>query len=164
MEPSGPSAEPSAPLEKVVTAALERLVAAGRVKVQEGGAWLAALDGFRYRVQRQGDHPLLHLWSVERDLVRRVLQISEDGPERLALEVVRLGRARPELLEFLAVEEDGRNSRRAVRERFCARFRDLLSEKFPDETPVGLTTAANLRYSLSGNYTRGLLVRDSDGW
>ena len=74
--------------------ALSRMLAAGRVEVRENGAWLAALEEFRFEVRQQDDAALLHLWSEERDLVRRVTRIICEEPERLALEVARLGRAR----------------------------------------------------------------------
>lgn len=50
-------------LAQALSEALERLVAAGRVEVRENGAWLAALEGFRYELRQHGDVLLLHLWS-----------------------------------------------------------------------------------------------------
>jgi len=150
-------------LSQAVSEALERILGAGRVKVQEAGVWLATLEGFQYEVRRQGDAPLLHLWAEEHSLVRRVLRITEESPGRLALEVLRLGRTRPDCLEFLSQERGG-NNKRAGRERFRARFHELLTQQFPDEKPVSLTTAAKLQHSLSGNYVRGLLTADSSRW
>lgn len=143
--------------------ALARLLAAGRVEVQENGAWLAALEGFRYEVRQQGDAALLHLWADEGNLVRRVLRIVSQDPQRLALEVARLGRSRPARLEFLAAQRK-RPAGRITRERFRARFRELLAQQFPDESIVSLTAAADLEHSLSGNYVRGLLRAASRAW
>ncbi len=154
-------------LAHAVTEALERLRAAGRVEVQEDGAWLAALEGFGYEVREQGDVVLLHLWSAQRSLVRRVLGLADNrnGGARgettgLALEVARLGHKSPSRLEFAAPAAQ-RPQARIAREQFRARFRDLLLEQFPDEKVTSLTNAADLKHSLSGSYTRGTVESDS---
>ncbi|HEY1866393.1 MAG TPA: hypothetical protein VGG55_04920, partial [Candidatus Acidoferrales bacterium] len=162
-------------LAQGLTEALERMCAAGRVEVQEDGTWLAALEGFRYEVREHGEIVLLHLWSEQRSLVRRVLgfagKLSSDNPDepnpaapdRLALEVERMGRASPSRLEF-ALPASERGAGRVAREQFRARFRDLLAEQFADEKIASLTCAADLKHSLSGNYTRGLLEAGSHAW
>lgn len=150
-------------LAGAVTEALDRLLAAGHVEVHENGAWLATVEDFRYELRQQGDVLLLHLWSAESNVVRRVLRIEEGGLDRLALEVARFSRSRPERLEFLSAPAS-RAPGRVLREQFCARLRDLLARQFPDGALVSLTAAADLKHSLSGNYPRGILVEDSRGW
>jgi hypothetical protein len=150
-------------LAGAVSEALDRLLGAGRVEVRENGAWLAAVEDFRYELRRQGDVLLLHLWSAESNVVRRVLRIEESGPDSLALEVARFSRPRPDRLEFVSATA-GRPSGRVFREQFCARFRDLLARQFPDDKLASLTAAADLKHSLSGNYPRGILRADSRGW
>jgi hypothetical protein len=150
-------------LAGAVTEALDRLLAAGRVEVRGNGAWLATIEDFRYELRQQGDVLLLHLWSAESNVVRRVLRIEEHEAGRLALEVARFSRARPDRLEFVAAPA-GRAPGRILREQFCARFRDLLARQFPDESLVSLTAAADLKHSLSGNYPRGILRADSRAW
>src|ERR1700684_395512 len=102
-------------LSGAVTEALDRLLAAGRVEVRENGAWLAPVEDFRYELRQQGDVLLLHLWSAERNAVRRVLRIDEGPPDRLTLEVARFGRARPDRLEFVSAPT-GRAPGRVLRE------------------------------------------------
>ena len=143
--------------------ALSRMLAGGRVEVRENGTWLAALEGFRFEVRQQEDAALLHLWSEERDLVLRVTRILCQEPERLALEVLRLGRARAARLEFLAAKRN-RPAGRVMREQFRVRFQALLARQFPDETVDSLTAAPDLEHSLSGSYVRGLLRAASGGW
>ena len=150
-------------LAGAVTEALDRLLDAGRVEVRENGAWLAAVEDFRYELRQQGDVLLLHLWSAESNVVRRVLRIEEDGAEGLALEVARFSRPRPDRLEFVSAPA-GRTPGRILREQFCARFRDLLARQFPDDELTSLTAAADLKHSLSGNYPRGILHADSRAW
>ena len=143
------------PLAEVLEAALARLLAAGPLEVSENGVWLARLDRFQYRVRNNGASPLLHLWSQDTNLALRVLRIAEELPERLTLEVSRLGQEQPRRFEFTA-QLRNRRPGRATRERFQARFRELLDEQFADETWVSLATAAKLQHSLSGNYARGV--------
>jgi hypothetical protein len=150
-------------LAGAVTEALDRLLAAGRVEVRENGAWLATVEDFRYELRQQGDVLLLHLWSAESNVVRRVLRVEEDEPGRLALEVARFSRLPPERLEFVSAPA-GRRPGRVLREQFGARFRDLLARQFPDDELVSLTAAADLKHSLSGNYPRGILRADSCAW
>jgi len=150
-------------LAGAVTEALDRLLAAGRVEVRENGAWLATVEDFRYELRQQGDVLLLHLWSAENNVVRRVLRIEEGEPGSLTLEVARFSRPKPDRLEFVSAP-DGRAPGRILREQFCARFRDLLVRQFPDDELASLTAAADLRHSLSGNYPRGILRGDSHAW
>lgn len=150
-------------IEGTITAALGRLLDAGRVEVRENGAWLAALEDFQYELRQQGDLLLLHLWSADSNLVRRVARVENDAVDRLTLEVGRFGRARPERLEFFASPKTPARGR-VLREKFSARFRDLLARQFPDGELVSLTTAADLEHSLSGNYPRGILREASRTW
>jgi hypothetical protein len=150
-------------LAHAVEQALARLQDAGRVEVRENGAWLAALEGFSYEVRAQNGASLLHLWSGQRNQVRRVTRIVADEPQRLALEVARLGRSRPMRLEFLTARKRPPLTR-LTREQFRIRFQDLLSQRFPDATVSGLTVAPDLEHSLSGNYVRGLLRFGASSW
>jgi hypothetical protein len=143
--------------------ALARILASGRVEIRENGTWLAALEGFQYEIRRQNGAALLHLWSAQRSQVRTVTRIVREEPERLALEVSRLGRPRPAKLEFLTTRKQPAAAR-IVREQFRVRFQDILSHRFPDETVVSLTTAADLEHSLSGSYARGLIRNGSTTW
>src|ERR1039458_9401907 len=86
-----------------VRRALDGLCATGAPEVRENGEWLAALDGVRYEVRAQGGAALLHLWSAQRSLVRRVVRVAEESRERVVVEVVRLGHSRHAQLEFVAV-------------------------------------------------------------
>jgi hypothetical protein len=142
---------------------LSRMLAGGRVEVRENGTWLATLEGFRFEVRQQHNAALLHLWSEEHDLVRQVTRVLCRQPERLALEVLRLGRARAARLEFLTAKRK-RPAGRVTREQFRARFQALLARQFPDETLESLTAAADLEHSLSGSYVRGLLRAASGAW
>ena len=143
--------------------ALAELAASGPVEIHENDQWLAALSGVRYEVRSQGSYALLHLWSDERNLVRRVLRVAEQSADRLVLEVQRFGRSKPDKLEFVVAGAE-RPAQRLAREKFRARFRQLLAQQFSDEQIDALTTAPDLEHSLSGCYTRGLVHRGRQAW
>src|SRR5580704_17270633 len=80
---------------------LAAMVAAGCVEVHEDGHWLADLSDLHYELKCDGKNSLVHLWSDERNLVRRILRVLESSPQRIVFEVRRFGRNRASLLEFL---------------------------------------------------------------
>ena len=140
--------------------ALNALATAGNVEVHEDGEWLAELAGLQFEFRRQGKQALVHLWSEQRNLTRRVLRVTENSPAQLVLEVQRFGRPRPGRLVFIRADAP-RPARRVSREQFRARFQRMLAEQFPDAQPASLSTSPDLAHSVSGNYTRGLLVEGS---
>lgn len=134
--------------------ALEAMAASGHAEVREDGEWLAELAGLHCELRTQGKHSLVHLWSEERSLTRRVLRIREQAEDRIVLEVQRFGRARPSRIEFLRTDSP-RPAGRIFREHFRARFQRILSERFPDAQIDTLTTAPDLQRSFSSWYARG---------
>lgn len=141
--------------------ALDGLCAVGAPEVRENGEWLAGLEGAQYEVSAQGDAALLHLWSAQQSLVRRVLRVAEESRERVVLEVSRFGYSRHAQLEFVT-NGAPRETRRVEREQFSSRLRRILADHFPDETVEALATAPDLRHSISGSYTRGIVRRGSE--
>jgi hypothetical protein len=143
--------------------ALDGLCAIGAPEVRENGEWLAGLEGVQYEVSAQGEAALLHLWSAQQSLVRRVLRVAEESRERVVLEVSRLGYSRHAQLEFVAGGAP-RETRRVEREQFSSRLRRILTDHFPDETVESLAASADLHHSISGSYTRGLVRRGSEAY
>ncbi len=141
-------------------ASLREFAASGVVEVRENGGRVAPFSGMSWEVRGTGEKPLLHLWSEQFSLTRRVLAITDHSEERLALAVERFGRTRPDRLEFIRLDFE-RKGRELSREEFCDRLRNLLAEQFPDEALESLTVSPDLEHSLSGNYARGLLRRGS---
>jgi hypothetical protein len=143
--------------------ALDGLCAIGTPEVRENGEWLAGLEGVQYDVRAQGGAALLHLWSAQQSLVRRVLRVAEESRDRVVLEVSRLGYSRNAQLEFVAGGVP-HETRRVEREQFSSRLRRVLTDHFPDETVESLATSADLHHSISGSYTRGLVRRGSEAF
>lgn len=142
--------------------ALVSLAAAGPVEVRENGVRLASLADFNFEVCAQGRGTLLHLWSEERTLARRVVRIAEQSATHLLLEVEHFGRTKPDKLEFASGSE--RPAAQLTREKFRERFADLLREQFPDDEIESLSTSADLEHSLSARYTRGVLRSRGVHW
>ncbi len=141
-------------------ASLQEFTASGVVEVRENGGTVAPFSGMSWEVRGDGEKPLLHLWSEQFNLTRRVLAITDHSEQRLALAVERFGRAKPDRLEFIRREFE-RGARELSREEFRDRLTHLLAEQFPDEKLESLTVSPDLEHSLSGNYARGILCRGS---
>jgi hypothetical protein len=143
--------------------ALASLQAAGEIEVREDGQWVAELSSPRWEVREQGRNVILHVWTGDRNLTRRVIRILESNADGAALETARFGRTRPGKLEFL--RRDAPRARgRLTREKFRAQFGRFLAEKFPDAHLETLTVSADLEHSLSGIYPRGLLREAGSTW
>jgi hypothetical protein len=143
--------------------AIGEIAASGSAEVREDGEWLAELAGLHCELRHEGPHSLVHLWSEDRNLTRRILGVKERSDGRVVLEVRRFGRAKPGRLEFVRTDSP-RAAGRITREQFRARFRRILCERFPDATIETLTTAPDLEHSFSGLYVRGRMHEGPLAW
>jgi hypothetical protein len=73
-------------------ASLREFATASSVEVRENGSRVAPLAGFSWEIRGASAKPLLHLWSEQHNLTRRVLAITDHSDQRLALAVERFGR------------------------------------------------------------------------
>jgi hypothetical protein len=132
--------------------------AAGAI-VLEDGAVAFDLGQAKYSISGEHDKCLLHLWSAERNTVRRVLEAEvKNGTLRLAVQ--RLGQARPTKLEICR-ERDRRSptAKKAARISYEAKLRRALERHFPGFAITRLTTAVDLEKSFGPIYARGVLRR-----
>jgi hypothetical protein len=130
--------------------------AAGAV-VLENGAVAFDLAQSRYSISGEYNRCLLHLWSSERNAVRRVLDAEvKNGTLRLAVQ--RLGQARPSHLEICR-ERDRRSptARRVARAAYEQKLRRTLERNFPEFKITKLTGGVDLEKSFGPVYTRGLM-------
>jgi hypothetical protein len=130
--------------------------AAGAV-VLENGAVAFDLAQSKYSISGEYNRCLLHLWSAERNSVRRVLEAEvKNGTLRLAVQ--RLGQARPSKLE-ICCERDRRTptARRAARAAYEQKLRRTLERHFPEFKITRLTTGVDLQKSFGPIYTRGVM-------
>lgn len=145
-------------LSAELEACLKEFTADGAIEIRENGGIVAPFSGLSWEVRGAVEKPLLHLWSENYNLTRRVLAITDHSDQRLALAIERFGRSKPERLEFVRLEFE-RTARDLSRDAFCDFLRPFLAEQFPDETVESLTASPDLEHSISGNYARGLLRR-----
>ena len=143
--------------------ALVAMASSGSTEVREDGEWLAELATLHCELHCDSKNPLVHLWSAENNLTRRILRVREQSQDRIVLEVRRFGRAKPGRLEFLRTDSP-RAAARITREQFRARLRRILAEGFPDATIEPLTAAPDLEHSFSGVYVRGRMHEGTREW
>src|SRR5271154_4563334 len=143
--------------------ALNEIAGSGAAEVREDGQWLADLSGLHFEVRQEGENSLVHLWSDQKNLTRRVLRFKEKTEGHITLEVQRFGRKTPGTLEFIR-KDSQRSSARNTREYFRATLGRILAESFPDATFESLTAAPDLEHSFSGLYVRGRMHEDVREW
>jgi len=113
----------------------------------------------RYSVSTEYGKCVLHLWSDERNTVRRVTGAElKDG--FLRLQVARFGRASPQTLE-LCRDPDQRTptAKKSARSAYRRLLERALARHFPDHKAERLSSAMDLERSFGPIYTRGLLRR-----
>ena len=130
---------------------------AAHAVVLEDGAIAYDLESSKYSISGEYNKCLLHLWSSERNTVRRVLD-AEMKNGMLRLSVQRLGQPRPTKLEICR-ERDRRtpSARKAARVAYEARLRRAVERHFAGYSVVRLTSNADLEKSFGPIYARGLV-------
>lgn len=125
----------------------------------EEGEQIFDMSSARYTVSAEHGKCLLHLWSEERNLVRRVLS-ADEKEGGLVLSVQRFGQAKPSRLEILR-DRDRRSAqaRSLGRRQYCKLLQSTLKRNFPNLNCGPLTSAMDLEHSFSPVYARGLLRR-----
>ena len=122
----------------------------------ENGDLLFDFSTARYSVTGEGKC-VLHLWSDERNAVRRVLD-AELKPRLLRLSVLRFGQSQPTVFEICA-DRDQRSTTalRAIRARYKRVFERVLLREFPGCELESVSNRADLEHSCSPVYARGIL-------
>src|SRR5579863_7713557 len=150
--------------EALTRAVQDFLGEADRAVVLEDGAVAFDLARAKYSISGEYNKCLLHLWSAERNTVRRVLD-AEVKSGTLRLFVQKLGQSRPTRLEICR-ERDRRSpsAKRALRLAYGHTLRRTLERRFPGFVISRLTSAVNLEKSFGPVYTRGLLRRGQSAY
>jgi len=125
--------------------------------VLEDGAVVFDLLESKYSISGEYNKCVLHLWSAERNSVRRVVD-AEVRNGNLRLLVQKLGQARPSKLEVCR----GRDHRtptahRTARAAYQAHLRRALERHFPDFAVAKLSNAVDLEKSFGPIYPRAIL-------
>src|SRR5258708_37951026 len=135
----------------------EFLSGAHAAVVVEDAAVAFDLAESKYSISGEYNKCVLHLWSSERNVVRRVLDAEIKG-STLRLQVQRMGQNRPTKLDFYR-DHDRRSpaARQTARVSYTARMQKALERHFPGWTVARLTTNMDLHRSFGPAYLRGLL-------
>jgi hypothetical protein len=147
-------------LAEDLRASLQDILVPGAVEIRENGSRVTSATPLSWEVRGNSEKPLLHLWSENCNVTRRVVAITGNSQDHLALAVERFGRAKPERMEIVRLEY-APAPRDLSREAYCEQLRRILAEQFPDETLEKIIAAQDLEHSLSKIYIRGILQRGS---
>ena len=125
--------------------------------VIEDGMVTFDLAQAKYSISGETHKCLIHLWSAERNLVRRVVDL-ETRTDLLRLQVLRMGQTRPTRLEICR-QKDRRTptAKRTARVAYQKALHRLLERGFSGYHVTQLSTAVDLERSFGPIYTRGLL-------
>lgn len=125
--------------------------------VLEDGRVVFDLRHANYSISGQAGKCLLHLWSQERNAVRRVLDCeSKNGALRLTVQ--RFGQAKPGKMEIVrGKDSQSPSARKAARAKYEDLLQRVLEREFPQFTPDRLRSTADLERSFSPVYARGVL-------
>jgi hypothetical protein len=114
--------------------------------VMEDGAVAFDLEQAKYSISGERNKCLLHLWSAERNVLRRVLE-AEVRHETLRLAVQRMGQTKPTKVEICR-ERDRRTPtvKKAARLAYRRVLEHLLQRRFSGFTVGHLSTAMDLEF------------------
>lgn len=158
-------APPSADTPASIAHALEDFLDehAGAV-LFEDGIILFDMRSTRYTLAQDHGRCTLHLWSEERNLVRRIVSVTA-RKHSLMLTTMRFGQTKPQTLELVS-QPDRRTptARDTTRRRYLATLQRTLLRAFPDWTADSFRSAMDLERSFGPAYSRGILHRGQSAW
>ncbi len=159
------SAETPTQTTEQIAAALETFLAEhGRAVVLEDGKVLFDMRESKYRLATEHGRCTVHLWSEERNVVRRVSATAmRNGVLRLSTQ--RFGQTKPAALELVA-DRDTRtpSTRETTRAKYLRVLERVLLRSFPELKADGFRTAMDLEKSFGPAYARGSLVQGQKAW
>jgi hypothetical protein len=147
----------SAITTKYLAKVLEQFLAdAPEAVAIEDGELLFEFATAKYSVSGEGKC-ILHLWSEERNAVRRVLDAELKG-RILRLSVVRFGQAQPRVLEICANPDRRKGAaKHATRTQYLRLLERVLLREYPGMKVEHLSGSPDLEHSFSPVYTRAVL-------
>lgn len=142
----------------------EFLAGAPRAVAIEDGEVVFDFATAKYSVSGEHDRCVLHIWSPERNSVRRVLD-AQVKADVLKLTIHKFGQSRPAKLEICR-DRDRRTptAKRSARTAYAAKLRHQLERMFFGCTIEKLTTEMDLERSFGPVYARGLVRQGTTGF
>jgi hypothetical protein len=161
---AGSAETPSQSTEQIATALEAFLAEHAHAVVLEDGKVLFDMREAKYRLATEHGRCTLHLWSEERNVVRRVnATVMRNGALRLSTH--RFGQTKPATLELVA-DRDRRtpSTRETTRVKYLRVLERVLLRTFPEMKADGFRTAMDLEKSFGPAYARGSLVQGQKAW
>jgi hypothetical protein len=158
------TAEPEQTVEEIAAALEGFLAEHSSAVVLEDGKAIFDMREAKYSLATEHGRCTLHLWSEDRNLVRRVsATVLRNGVLRLSTH--QFGQTKPQTLE-LAADKDRRtpSTREATRVKYLRVLERVLLRSFAEWTPDGFRTAMDLEKSFGPAYARGSLVQGQKAW
>jgi hypothetical protein len=156
-------AEPVSP--RLIADAIEGFIALhSGAAVVEDGKVVFDLKTAKYEISTEHDRCTLHLWSEERNLVRRVVSVEARGGV-LRLATARFGHTQTKMLELVPDRERRTpTTREAARKLYVEELQRALVREFPAWKPEGFRAAMDLEESFGPAYARGSVVKGNLAW
>ena len=156
--------EPAQTVEAISTALEAFLAEYPRAVVLEDGKSIFDMRMAKYSLATEHGRCTLHLWSEDRNLVRRVSGTKLRNSS-LKLSTHRFGQTKPQTLELVA-DRDRRtpSTREATRVKYLRVLERVLVRRFPEWKPDGFRTAMDLEKSFGPAYARGSMVQGQKAW
>jgi hypothetical protein len=161
---AGSTETPSQTTEQIAAALETFLTEHARAVVLEDGKVLFDMREAKYRLATEHGRCTLHLWSEERNVVRRVSATAmRNGVLRLSTH--RFGQTKPATIELVA-DRDRRtpSTRETTRGKYLRVLERALLRSFPEMKADGFRTAMDLEKSFGPAYARGSLVQGQKAW
>ncbi len=161
---AGSTEAPSQTTEQIASALEIFLAEHARAVVLEDGKVLFDMREAKYRLATEHGRCTLHLWSEERNVVRRVSATAmRNGVLRLSTH--KFGQTKPATLELVA-DRDRRtpSTRETTRVKYLRVVERVLLRSFPEMKADGFRTAMDLEKSFGPAYVRGSLVQGQKAW
>src|SRR5271154_6706476 len=140
-------------LAEELRASLQGFLSGASVEIRETGSRISPAGVLSWEVRGAQEKPLLHLWADNCNVTRRVLAITAQSGETLALAVERFGKSKPDRLNIVRTDRP-RSVRQLSRADFADQLRRILAEQFPDEVVEKMSVTPDLEHTLSGVYVR----------
>ena len=139
----------------------EFLAGSSAAVVVEDGGIIFDLSQAKFSVSGDTNKCVLHFWSDERNVVRRVLDVESKG-DTLRIAVQKMGHARPSKLE-ISRQRDRRtsSSKRAARVTYHRLLERVLRRNFADLVLAELITAIDFENLLGQSTLAGSCAADS---
>jgi len=161
---AGSTDAPSQTTEQIAAALEAFLTEHARAVVLEDGKVLFDMREAKYRLATEHGRCTLHLWSEERNVVRRVSATAMRNSV-LRVSTHRFGQAKPAMLELVA-DRDRRtpSTRETTRGKYLRVLERVLLRSFREMKADGFRTAMDLEKSFGPAYARGSLVQGQKAW